>query len=74
MELPDVLGFVIDEALTEIRNKGFQVGRITVAKPVKAAKPLGVARVVRLSLLEKATLQVVVAYQDYEKGGVHCGI
>jgi len=70
MELPDVLGFVIDEALTEIRNKGFQVAQVTVTKPIKAAKPLGVARVVRLSLLDEAKLRVVVAYQDYGKGGV----
>ena len=74
MELPDVIGFVLDEALDEIREKGLTVGKLIVTKPLKATEPLGKARVVRLLLLEDAILQVVVAYEDYGKGGVQYGL
>lgn len=72
--LPDVIGYVLDEALTVIGETGFNVDKIMITKPVKATNPLGIARVVRLSVLDQANLQLVVAYQDYEKGGVEHGI
>ncbi len=74
MELPDVIGFTLDEALSEIKGKGFIIDDILVTKPVKAGKPLGIARVIRLSLIDEVKLLVVVAHQDYEKGGVHYGV
>lgn len=74
MELPDVLGFTLDEALSEIRDKGFFIDKVLVTKPVKATEPLGTARVVRLSLIDEVKVRVIVAHQDYEKGGVQYGI
>lgn len=74
MELPDVIGFCIDEAMIEIREKGFSVGNLIVTKPLRATEPLGKARVVRLTSLGEAKLQVVVAYEDYGKGGVRYGL
>ena len=74
MEVPDVIGYVLDEALTKIGEKGFYIDKILITKPVKATNPLGIARVVRLSVIGETKLQLVVAYQDYEKGGVEHGI
>ena len=74
MGLPDVIGYVLDEALTKIGEKGFYVDKILTTKPVKATNPLGIARVVRVSKMDETKLQLVVAYQDYEKGGVEHGI
>lgn len=74
MGLPDVIGYVLDEALTIIEEKGFCVDKILITKPVKATKPLGIARVVRLAVMDEAKLELVVAYQDYEKGGVENGL
>lgn len=74
MELPDVIGFAVEDALTEIREKGYTVESISITKPVKATEPVGIARVIRLSYVEEARLRVVVAYQDYVKGGVQYGI
>ncbi|MFA5881789.1 MAG: PASTA domain-containing protein [Eubacteriales bacterium] len=74
MELPDVIGFTLDEALSEIRDKGFFVDKVLVTKPVKATEPLGTGRVVRLLLIDEVKVQVIVAHQDYEKGGVQYGI
>jgi len=67
MELPDVLGFVLDEALEVIRSKGYTVAEVLTTRPWKESKPIGMARVVRLSLTEDTKIQVVVAYQDYRK-------
>jgi hypothetical protein len=74
MNVPDVIGYVLDEALTKIGEKGFFIDNIFVTKPVKATNPLGIARVVRISLIGETKLQLVVAYQDYEKGGVDHGL
>ena len=74
MDVPDVIGFVLDKALNEIRERGFFIDKVLITKPVKATEPLGIARVVRLSVVGEAKLQVVVAYQDYVKGGVQHGI
>ncbi len=74
MKLPDVIGFVLEEAHAELGKQGWQIGEILVTKPFKATEPLGKARVVRLSPAEGQKLRVVVAYQDYEKGGVRDGI
>jgi len=70
MDLPDVIAFYLDDALSIIREKGYKADRIIVTRPLKATEPLGEARVVRLSLTGEAQLEVVVAYQDYGKGGV----
>lgn len=74
MELPDVIGLEAEDALVEISKQGFTVESLCVTKPVKATEPLGIARVVRLSLTGETKLRVVVAYQDYVKGGVQYGI
>lgn len=74
MDVPDVIGFVLDKALNEIRERGFFIDKVLITKPVKATEPLGIVRVVRLSVVGEAKLQVVVAYQDYVKGGVQHGI
>ena len=74
MELPNVIGFAVDDALAEISKQGFTVESLCVTKPVKATEPLGIARVIRLSLTGETELRVVVAYQDYVKGGVQYGI
>ncbi|PKM80875.1 MAG: hypothetical protein CVU89_12095 [Firmicutes bacterium HGW-Firmicutes-14] len=66
MELPDVIGFALDEAVEAIRAKGFAVDEILTVKPVRASEPIGIARVIRLSLKE-GKLRVIVAYQDYRK-------
>lgn len=71
MDLPDVIGYTLDEALSEIKIKGYVVEEVFVTKPLKAAEPLGLARVVRLDLIHGVKLRVVVAYHDYGKGGVH---
>ncbi|HWI54157.1 MAG TPA: PASTA domain-containing protein [Desulfobacteria bacterium] len=70
MEMPDVIGLEVEDALTELRDKGYTVESIAITKPVKAVEPVGIARVVRLSQVEGTGLRVVVAYQDYVKGGV----
>jgi hypothetical protein len=70
MEAPDVIGFILDEALFVIREKGFIIDSIITTKPVKATEPLGIARVLRIRFINDGKLQVIVAYQDYEKGGV----
>ncbi len=70
MELPDVIGFAVEDGLTEIEEKGYTVESIIVTKPLKDVQPIGIARVVRLSQMEGTGLRVVVAYQDYVKGGV----
>jgi hypothetical protein len=70
MNLPDVTGFPLDEALPVIAAHGFTVGEVLTTKPVKAVEPLGPARVVRLTCWRDAKLQIVVAYEDYLKGGV----
>ena len=68
MLLPDVIGFMFEEAMTELRNNGFSATQILIAKPAKmTAKPMGIARVVRLFPTGEDTLQVVIAYQDYGK-------
>lgn len=74
MDLPDVIGFVVEDALAEISKQGFTVESLCFTKPVKATEPLGIARVVRLSFTGETKLRVVVAYQDYVKGGVQYGI
>ncbi|MHB9093683.1 MAG: hypothetical protein ACYC21_03340 [Eubacteriales bacterium] len=74
MEPPDVIGLILDEALSEIRDKGFFIDKILITKPVNATEPLGIARVLRLSPVGEAGLKVVVAFQDYGKGGVQYGI
>lgn len=66
--LPDLIGYEVNEALKLIEPLGLSV-KVQITKPIFAAKPIGVARVVRLRHLEDASLQVVVAYQDYQKGG-----
>lgn len=73
-EIPDVIGYFLEDALPLIHQKGFAADSILVTKPLKATEPLGKARVIRLSLLDKAKLRVVVAYQDYGKGGVQNGL
>lgn len=73
-QLPNVIGIALDEALTEIREKGFLIDKVLITKPVKATEPMGITRVVRLTLTAEGKLQVVVAYQDYGKGGVQHGI
>lgn len=70
MKLPDVTGFLLDEALPLIENHGFSISEMLTTKPVNAIKPLGRPRVVRIASQGDAKLQVVVAYEDYLKGGV----
>jgi len=68
MELPDVIGFVLDEALDVITGCGYEVDEIVVLKPPqKSAEPVGIARVVRLARDERGGLQVIITYQDYGK-------
>ncbi|WP_418790201.1 hypothetical protein [Phosphitispora sp. TUW77] len=68
MELPDVIGFVLDEALNVIQNCGYEVKEIISLKsPYKPAGPIGIARVVRLSPTGNGGLQVIITYQDYRK-------
>jgi hypothetical protein len=74
MEIPDVIGYDLDEALTIIEEKGFSIDKLLITKPVKATDPLGTARVVRVSVIDKIKLKLVVAYQDNVKGGVIHGI
>ncbi len=74
MEPPDVIGFTLEEAKAVIKDKGLVISEILVTRPVKATEPLGIARVVRLSFIDEVKLQVVVAHQDYEKGGVQYGL
>lgn len=71
---PDVLGYVLDEALTKIGEMGYDVNKVSTTRPVKATNPMGIARVVRISAIGETNLHLVVAYQDYEKGGVENGI
>lgn len=66
MELPDVIGFPLDEALAELREHGFTVAAVVTTKPVRGGEPIGIARVLRLSFAE-GQLQVIAAYQDYGK-------
>ena len=70
MIIPDVIGFVLEEALNVIQTKGFSVDDICTTKPVNAAELRGAARVVRVTNQGDANLQIVVAYEDYLKGGV----
>lgn len=69
MEIPDVVGFEVSEAVAEISDRGFSVEEIVVTKPAKAVEVFGSARVVRISTLDNK-IKLVVAYQDYLKGGV----
>ncbi|TLM99655.1 hypothetical protein FDZ73_21390 [bacterium] len=70
MKLPDVIGFPLDEAIPVIAACGFTVSQTLTTQPVKAIGLLGPARVVRVKCQEDAKLQIVVAYEDYLKGGV----
>lgn len=70
MEMPDVIGFTVEDALKELGKNGFTIERIAVTQPVKADEPVGIARVIRLTQVDGKVLRVVVAYQDYLKGGV----
>jgi len=70
MQPPDVIGFVLEEALQHIRASGIQVDSIQTTKPIKATEPMGIARVVRLTVVDEVKLRVVVAYENYGKGGV----
>ncbi len=68
MELPDVTGFVLDEALQVIKDCGCEVAEMVLLKPPdKSPEPVGIARVVRLSPAERGGLQVIITYQDYGK-------
>lgn len=70
MNLPDITGFSLDEALAAIEAAGFTVSQMLTAKPVNAIETLGKPRVVRVISQGDAKLQIVVAYEDYLKGGV----
>jgi len=70
MKLPDVICFPLDEALPFIKSLNFSIDEITATQPVRAIEHQGTARVVRLTLKGDAKLQIVVAYEDYPKGGV----
>lgn len=74
MDLPDVIGFTVEDAIAEISKQGLVVENLCFTKPVRATELLGIARVVRLSFTGENKLRVVVAYQDCVKGGVQCGI
>lgn len=70
MNLPDVIGFPLDEVIPVIEAYGFIISEVHTTKPVNAIRPLGAARVVRVTNQSDAKLQIVVAYEDYLKGGV----
>ncbi|ADG82217.1 hypothetical protein Tfer_0313 [Thermincola ferriacetica] len=68
-DLPDLIGFDINEALETLDRLGYKVKEVQVTKPIFATEPIGGAKVVRLKPVGDNLLQVVVAYQDYLKGG-----
>lgn len=70
MNLPDIIGFSLEEATSVLENCGFIISEVHTTKPVNAIEPLGMARVVRITDQGDAKLQLVVAYEDYLKGGV----
>lgn len=67
MNLPDVIGFALDEALAKIRESGLSAPNVLVAAPPSRPIPIGIPRVVRISMANELLLEVVVAYQDYGK-------
>lgn len=65
MELPDVIGYKLDEAIDLINDKGYIVDSVVITKSLKATEPTGIARIVRLLPVGETRLEVVVAYQGF---------
>jgi hypothetical protein len=66
-ELPDIIGYPLDEALNICKKSGYNV-EITIARPVKAIdeeKP----RVVRFNKVSKNKGVVTVVFEDIGRGG-----
>ncbi len=72
MKLLDIIGFPLPEALTIMDSIGYEISETLTTKPasVNIIDSSGVARVVRVIKQGDAKLQIVVAYEDYLKGGV----
>ena len=62
MELPDILGFELDEALSVLAEKDIQVQDIKTTKPVKECLKQNKARVVRITQGNWGDVRVVIAY------------
>lgn len=69
MEIPDVIGFPLEEALHKLNDYGFSVD-VAVTKPSEKAEPVGIARVIRITSSGGNSLKVLAVFQDYLKGGV----
>ncbi len=68
-QLPDLIGYELNQALEILAELGYGETEVLVTKPVLATEPVGGARLVRLKMKRETLLQVVVAYDNYLKGG-----
>jgi hypothetical protein len=71
MNIPDVVGFLEEEGIRELTNKGFHIANRVVLKPMKAVEPVGSSRIICIKILQKEQLEILVAHKDYLKGGVY---
>gem|GEM_PF-3780061 len=70
---PDVLGLNPAEALPVLTASGFRV-RERVTKPPWGSAPKGVCRIVCQKLVADNEVELVLAYQDYEKEVLKSGL
>lgn len=66
-ELPDIIGYPLDEALVICDSSGYEV-EIVVTRPVKAI-PEEKPRVVRFNKVSKNRGVVIVVFEDIGRGG-----
>ena len=66
-QIPDVIGYPLDEALRICRSAGYEV-EIVVARPVKAI-PEDKPRVVRFDQVSGNKGVVIVVFEDGGRGG-----
>lgn len=65
--VPDVLGMSVDEAVTHLRQAGWEA-EVRVTLPYRG-KPQGPQRVIRCRKRDATKVEVVVAHQGWEEVG-----
>lgn len=72
MGIPDVLGFLLDDAVPLLRNAGYHVSEV-ISKPPKG-NPEGLKRVVRVQPAGPQEVVITVVCEEKGKGGVLNGL
>ncbi|WP_041274586.1 hypothetical protein [Desulforamulus reducens] len=70
--MPDVLGYELNNALSLLRNCGFDV-TVAITRPHRGM-PDGNKRVVKMELTSSKCVVLTVAFEEKGKGGVHIGL